>query len=140
MRDTVSGAVVRGDSLLYKDDDGLPFSPPTQLHIRNATEGRLGGLSFNGKMLWCLSKGTIKPERHRDYAESHWWVGDEVERDLRATFRQRDLVDIVLMVLRDGTPWDKALDGTDWDIRTVKCAMRKMKKHIISQLDRQQSA
>lgn len=127
-RDTLTGVAVLDLSLIFRDDDGLPCSPPTQLHTR-LVEGRNGGRTFTSNALRAMHDNDKRNQpRSLTYVETHWWTPEGMERELYAFF-PHDLVNIVLAVRRDQQSWDDALYGMPYSIDHVKLYMRVMAKH-----------
>lgn len=108
-------------STIFRDDDGLPCSPPTQLHTRQVCGD--GSRTFTRNALRCMHDAPRKLTLH----ETQWWTPEGMERALYAYF-PRDMVHIVLAVRRDQQSWDAAMDGMPYSIDEVKFHMRVMAK------------
>lgn len=136
MRCAITGMPVTTADAIMTINDGLPCSPPLQLHTRMVTHD--GSRTFTRNALRAMHD-PADPRPALTYEEINWHTLPWAEQELFASF-PRDLVEIVLLIRRDGTPIDYAMSGSRYDIGIVKQAIRLMGQHIRGILHREYAA
>lgn len=110
-------------------DHGALVAEPLTLHIRQIAPD--GSKAFHPKFITWLDRATAG-EQHTtwDYQFNHWWIiPDNVTSELIGAGFERETVEAVLMVRRDGKDWLDAAEGVGLTKATLRMFHDQMERY-----------